>query len=67
MVTFLLFFTINVLWLQATNTVLTSPVTTEAHAKTERMMASYVGAPGTTQEPTARNVRFTGTLKMLHI
>jgi len=48
--------TINVLWLQPSRTVLTSSVSTVAHATTGWMMTSYVSVPGTSQEPIARQV-----------
>ena len=66
MIIFLLLLTINVLWLQPSNTVLRSPVSTVAHATTHRMMASNVDALGTTQESIARKVRFSGTTNVAY-
>ena len=50
-----------VLWLQASSTVQTSPVTMVAHARTGLRMTPYVSVQRTSQESTVGQVSFTGT------
>ena len=50
----------TVLWLQASSTVLTSPVSMVAHAGTGPRMTPYVCVQRTSQETTVGQVSFTG-------